>query len=212
MRTKICGITNMKDALMAVDLGADALGFIFAPSPRQVKPECVRFIVNGLPPFVQMVGVFVNESLAIIRDITTFCGLDMIQLHGDEPPELCQEIVPYPIKSFRIKDASSITPIKRYWGKVSGVLLDTYQQGKYGGAGNVFDWDLALKAKAFGIPLILSGGLGPSNIERAVSIVTPYAVDVNSGIETNPGKKSAAKLREFMKRIRNIQEGGVVHG
>ena len=212
VRIKICGITHMDDALMAVDLGADALGFIFASSPRQITPECARLIVNGLPPFIQTVGVFVNESPAMIRDIMAFCGLDMIQLHGDESPEFCKGLGSVPIKSFRIRDTESLTPIDRYQGKVRAVLLDTYQSGKHGGTGKAFDWDLALKAKAFHMPLILSGGLGPSNIERAVAVVAPYAVDVNSGIETTPGKKSAELMEKLMNKLKSIQVGGVVRG
>ncbi|MEJ2588735.1 MAG: phosphoribosylanthranilate isomerase [Deltaproteobacteria bacterium] len=212
VRIKICGITHMDDALMAVHLGADALGFIFASSPRRITPECARLIVNGLPPFVQTVGVFVNESRAIIRDTMAFCGLDMIQLHGDESPEFCKGLGSVPIKSFRIKDAESLTPMGRYQGKVRAVLLDTFQSNKPGGTGKAFDWGLALKAKAFDMPLILSGGLGPSNIERAVAVVTPYAVDVNSGIETAPGKKSAVLMEELMNKLKSVRKGGVVHG
>ncbi|MFO7985822.1 MAG: phosphoribosylanthranilate isomerase [Desulfatiglandaceae bacterium] len=212
MRTKICGITTMDDALMAVELGADALGFIFAPSLRQVTPECARRMVNRLPPFVQSVGVFVNETPATIKDIMGFCGLDRVQLHGKESPKMCQELMPHTIKAFRLKDAFSLMPIRPYQGKVRALLLDTYQSGRNGGTGKTFDWNLALKAKELGMPVILSGGLGPSNIEKAVSIVNPYAVDVNSCIEISPGKKSRVLVSAVMESVNRIQAGGVVHG
>lgn len=212
VRTKICAITTMDDALMAVELGADALGFIFAPSPRQVTPQCARHIIRMLPPFVQTVGVFVNEDPGTIRNIMTYCGLHMIQLHGDESPRVCQHLMPYTIKAFRIKDISSLAPIRRYQGKARALLLDTYQSGRNGGTGKTFDWDLALKAKELGMPVILSGGLGPSNIEKAVSLVNPYAVDVNSGVEINPGKKSRVLVSAFMESVNRVQAGGVGHG
>ncbi|MFP3912811.1 MAG: phosphoribosylanthranilate isomerase [Desulfobacteraceae bacterium] len=212
VRTKICGITTMDDALMAVELGADALGFIFAPSLRQVTPEWVRRIVNRLPPFVQSVGVFVDETPATIKDIMRFCGLDRVQLHGKESPEMCQAFLPPPIKAFRLKDPFSLKSIGPYQGKVRALLLDTYQRGKNGGTGKTFDWGLALNAKELGLPVILSGGLGPSNIEKAVSLVNPYAVDVNSGVEISPGKKSRVLVRAFMESVNRIQAGGVGHG
>ena len=125
VKVKICGITNPQDASMAIEMGADALGFIFAPSPRQVTPENVRQIVDNLPPFVRTVGVFVNEDLRTIRDIAGFCGLDMIQLHGNESPEFCRELMPYTVKAFRLKDASTLRPIGLYRGQIRALLLDT---------------------------------------------------------------------------------------
>jgi phosphoribosylanthranilate isomerase len=204
VRIKVCGITNSRDASMAVDLGVDALGFIFAPSPRQVTPAQAREIINGLPPFVQTVGVFVDEDLTRIRDIVDICGLEMIQLHGGESPEFCGALMPHAIKGFRVNDASSLLPIRDYRGKIRAALLDTYQKGISGGTGKTFDWNLAVAAWGFGIPVILSGGLGPSNIQRAILSVQPYAVDVNSGIEDSPGIKSPLLMKELMEKIREI--------
>jgi phosphoribosylanthranilate isomerase len=205
VRVKVCGITNPHDASMAVELGADALGFVFAPSPRQVTPEQARHIINSLPPFVQTVGVFVDECLTRIRDIGDFCGLEMIQLHGDESPEFCGALMPHAIKGFRLNDTSSLLPIRDYRGKIRAALLDAYQRGIKGGTGKTFDWNLATAAGEFGMPVILSGGLRPSNIQRAILTVQPYAVDVNSGIEDSPGIKSPLLMKKLMEKIREIE-------
>jgi phosphoribosylanthranilate isomerase len=204
VKVKICGITNPEDASLAVELGVDALGFIFAPSPRQVSPENAQRILDSLPPFVQKVGVFVDRDLRSIRDIKAFCGLDAIQLHGDESPDFCREFMPDTIKAFRLKNASSLIPIRLYQGKVRALLLDTYQEGKKGGTGKAFEWSLAFKAREFGIPVILSGGLGPSNIARAILTVRPYAIDVNSSIEARPGRKDPALMRQLMEKVKNM--------
>jgi phosphoribosylanthranilate isomerase len=201
IRVKFCGITEREDALGAVNLGADALGFIFAPSPRRILPEKARRIINALPPLVKTVGVFVNEKVAEIREHINYCGLDLVQLHGDESPEICRELLPYTIKAFRIKDDSSLQTIGDYHDSVRALLLDTYCEDKAGGTGKIFDWQLAVKIKETGIPVILSGGLGPSNIEAAIRVVRPYAVDVNSGVEERPGKKSYRMMKELMENI-----------
>jgi len=204
IKVKICGITNLEDASLAVNLGADALGFIFAPSPRQISPEAVRPIIRSLPPFVKSVGVFVNQDPEIIRDTMQFCGLDMVQMHGDEPPELCSRFMPDVIKALRIKDKSDLESVLPYKAAVRALLLDTYSENSAGGTGRTFDWDLAIGIKGTGIPIILAGGLGPSNIQEAVSRVRPYAVDVNSGIEERPGKKSRTLMEELFERIKRI--------
>jgi phosphoribosylanthranilate isomerase len=198
---KICGITDYEDASVAVRLGVNALGFIFADSPRQITPQKARDIIDTIPPFVKTVGVFVNERLAAIREIQHYCGLDMVQLHGDEPPNICHALMPRTIKALRIKDASSLHAIQVYRGKVRALLLDTYSKDKAGGTGETFDWALALKIKKLGIPIILSGGLGPSNIADAISTVRPDAVDVNSGVEEHPGKKSHILIRDLMEKV-----------
>ncbi|MBN1847593.1 MAG: phosphoribosylanthranilate isomerase [Deltaproteobacteria bacterium] len=205
IRVKICGITRLEDATEAVKLGVDALGFIFAPSPRNISPEKARDIIRSLPPFVKTVGVFVNQTTSLIRDTIDFCGLDLVQMHGDESPDQCEEFMPYSIKVFRMKNGSVVQAIKSYHGKIRAMLLDTYMKDKPGGTGKTFDWDLALKAKEYGIPIILSGGLGPENIEDAVKILRPYAVDVNSGVEEGPGEKSHEMLRMLFLKIHEMQ-------
>ena len=204
VEVKICGITNYQDASMAVELGAGALGFIFAFSPRQITPQKARDIIRTIPPFVKTVGVFVDEGPAEIKEVIHYCGLDLVQLHGDESPDLCCELMPYTIKALRIKDEASLRKSQTYRGKVRALLLDSYSKDKAGGTGKTFDWQLALKIKKLGIPIILAGGLGPSNIDDAVRTVRPYAVDVNSGVEERPGKKSHLRMKDLMKKVRRI--------
>jgi len=206
IRVKVCGITNAQDAWAAVKLGVDALGFIFAPSPRQVTPEKARSIINTLPPFIQTVGIFVDEDVKPIQEITRFCNLDLIQLHGNEPPEFCHQLMPHVIKAFRLKDETSLLPITHFQGHIRAQLLDTYQQGLRGGTGKTFEWHLAVKAGKMDSPVILSGGLRPSNIEKAVSTVKPYAIDVNSGIEAHPGKKDPTLMARLMQTIHAINK------
>ncbi|AMM41393.1 N-(5'-phosphoribosyl)anthranilate isomerase [Candidatus Desulfofervidus auxilii] len=195
-RLKICGITRTEDALLAVSLGVHALGFIFyKKSPRYISPERAREIIIEIPPFVQTVGVFVNESREKIREIASFCGLNLIQLHGDESPLFCEKLGLACIKAFRIKDEHSIENMVAYKGKVRGFLVDTYKKDQPGGTGESFNWELAIKAKVYNVPIILAGGLAPDNIKRAVDTVQPYALDVNSGIEKTPGIKDK-KLME----------------
>ena len=202
VKVKICGITNLKDASIAVELGAYALGFIFAESPRRITPQKARAIINAIPPFVKTVGVFVNAAPTSIRKMIHDCGLDLVQLQGDESPALCDGLMPNAIKALRIKDESSLQTSQAYQGKVRALLLDTYSNEKVGGTGKTFDWDLAIKIKKLGIPIILSGGLGPLNIRRAIKTVRPYAVDVNSSVEEHPGKKSHILIRDLMEKVR----------
>jgi phosphoribosylanthranilate isomerase len=201
---KICGITDYEDASIAVELGAGALGFIFADSPRQITPQKARDIIRVMPPFVKTVGVFVDEGSAAIKEMIHYCGLDLVQLHGDESPDLCCELMPYTIKALRIKDESSLRTSWIYHGRVRALLLDAYSKDKAGGTGKTCDWQLAIKIKKLGTPIILAGGLGPSNIDDAVSTVRPYAVDVNSGVEDRPGKKSHTLMKDLMEKVRRI--------
>ena len=201
VRVKICGITRMADAEKAVELGADALGFIFAESPRKITPQKTRDITRRISPFVKTVGVFVNEQPAKIREIIDFCGLDLVQLHGNETVSTCAELEPRIIKAFRIQGEESIAQIARYKNHISAILLDTYQKGLNGGTGKTFDWGLALKAKKTGILLVLSGGLGLENIQEALEIVNPSAIDINSGVEKHPGIKDHERMGLFMQKV-----------
>jgi phosphoribosylanthranilate isomerase len=206
IRVKICGITNHEDAHLAVHLGVDALGFVFAPSPRQVSPEKARSIIETLPLFVGTVGVFVDKPEADLREIAEFCGLTMIQFHGNESPAVCRKFRPKAIKAFRLQDADSLLSIPAYEWQVRAILLDTYQKGLAGGTGKTFPWELAVKAKSSGLPVILSGGLNPSNVEQAIGMVRPYALDVNSGVEERPGKKDPLLMEQLMETIKKIKE------
>lgn len=199
---KICGITNLEDASLAVELGAAALGFIFAASPRQITPQKARDIVKTIPPFVKTVGVFVDEQPAAIKKMIHYCGLDLVQLHGNESPDLCNQLMPHAIKAFRIKDGACLKTGRLYFGKVRALLLDSYSKQKAGGTGKTFDWRLAIEIKKLGIPVILAGGLDPSNIDQAIRTVKPYAVDINSGVEERPGKKNFSLMKALMEKVR----------
>ncbi len=196
---------------MAVEMGVDALGFIFARSPRRIPPEDARRVIRYLPPFVQIVGVFVNEEPAKIREIMDFCGLDLAQLHGDEPPGICETLMPRSMKAVRVRSKSSLEQISSYEGKVRGLLLDTYSDAKRGGTGKAFDWHLAVEAKRTAIPIILAGGLDPFNIEDAILTVKPFAVDINSGVEQAPGKKNRFLMELLMEKVVEINKMGVIH-
>ena len=205
VRVKICGITNLEDALMAAELGADALGFIFHPrSPRYVAPDAARQIIAGLPPFVLTVGVFVDEEAQTVRDLAARVGLDWVQLHGQESPEYCRSLGRRVIKGFRIQDEKSFKSLAAYQGAAQAFLLDTYKKGQVGGTGATFDWRLAREAKKYG-PVILAGGLTPENVAEAIRIAQPAAVDVASGVEAAPGKKDPAKLRAFFAAIKEFK-------
>ena len=201
VKVKICGMTQLKDAMFAVEQGADAVGFIFYnKSPRSVTMKVAREIISKLPPFVDSVGVFVNETVERVNKVADYCGLDLVQLHGEESPAFCQKIHRRVIKAFRIKDLQSFKKLDKY--PVSGFLLDTFSENLHGGTGKVFDWNLAHRAKKMG-PIILAGGLTPRNIRQAIIQVCPYGVDVCSGVEKEPGIKDPEKVRAFLKNIRS---------
>ncbi len=200
MKIKICGITNLEDALAAVDFGVDALGFVFYNrSPRCITPEKAREITCKLPPYVSTVGVFVNEKPAKIKKIMETANLKILQLHGDEPPVECDQWVPT-IKAFRVKEFTDLNPLEEY-KNVSAYLLDTFSPSNFGGTGQIFNWDIALEAKKFG-RIVLSGGLTPKNVEMAVKWVKPYAVDVSSGVELEKGIKDHQKMKDFIDSAR----------
>ncbi len=196
MRVKICGITNQEDALAAVDAGADALGFVFAKSPRQVTKEQAWNIIQRLPPFVSPVAVFVDEQVDAIKEICNFCGIYTVQLHGSEPPEYVNYLEKYTvIKAFRVRGEKDIQQLAHY--KPHAFLLDSYVKGAMGGTGVTFKWELARKACSYG-PIILSGGLTPENVSEAIRVVNPFGVDVSSGVEISPRKKDKELVKRFI--------------
>ena len=200
VKVKICGMTNLKDVKVAVDGGVDAVGFIFyKKSPRSVTMQAVREIVLELPPFVDSVGVFVNETAEQINKISDHCKLDRVQLHGDESSAFCKKIRRRVIKVIRVKDIQSLKKLSDY--PVSSFLLDTFSEDQYGGTGKVFDWNLAYSAKKYG-PIILAGGLTPNNVRQAIQRIQPYGVDVCSGVESQPGIKDHKKMQAFLKNVK----------
>ncbi len=197
VRVKICGITSADDARAAVGAGVDALGFMFyEPSPRCVTPEQAAAIIAKLPTHVAKVGVFVDADEAAVRTTAAMAGLDTLQFHGSEPPEFCARFELRTIKAFRVKDSGSLAQLPDY--ETDAWLLDSYVQGVPGGTGERFNWDLAVEAKRLGRPILLAGGLTPENVGEAVGQVTPYGLDVSSGVEAAPGRKDAAKVAAFI--------------
>ncbi len=204
VKVKICGITNLDDAMAAADFGADALGFVFfKKSPRDISPANAKKIIKRLPPFISTAGVFVNENKNTIEKVVLQSGIDIIQLHGEEPPVACRFLEHLAIKAIRVKSIDNLKIISKYKDKVSAFLLDTYTPEVFGGTGQVFNWDIAVEAKKFG-RVILAGGLTPENIEKAIIWVHPYAVDVSSGIEAEKGKKDHKKMRLFIERAKSV--------
>lgn len=202
VRIKICGITNVTDALCAVEAGADALGFMFfAGSKRNVAPEGVAEIVRELPPFVAKVGVFVNPTADFVRAASATSGLDTLQFHGEEPPAFCAQFGLKVIKAFRIQDRTSLQECLHYPNHAW--LLDSYVAGAHGGTGAIFDWNIAVEARELSHRVILAGGLKVETVAEAVRLVRPYAVDVSSGVESAPGRKDAALIRNFIMQARS---------
>ena len=198
---KICGMTNIEDACFVAESGVDALGFIFYPkSPRYVQPEKARDIIRKLPPEVAKIGVFVNHDTQGIKEIMEYCGLDFIQLHGNESPEYCRH---FPesviIKAMSPRTEEDLNIMEEY--RARAILVDTYAPGKHGGTGKVSNWELAVKIRKMR-PLILSGGLNPDNIEDAMKKVSPHAVDINSGVEKMPGKKDHGLIKRIINLVR----------
>ncbi len=201
---KICGITNIEDALKVVELGADALGFVFyEKSPRKTTKEKAKEIISSLPKEVVKVGLFVDELEERVNEITSYCNFDILQFHGDETPDYCKKFPQKIIKAFRIKDKESLVNIPKY--EVDYYLLDAYSQVAPGGTGRTFNWELAIEAKKFERPIILSGGLNPENIIEAIEKVSPFGVDVSSGVESSPGKKDHKKLKEFITKVKGFE-------
>jgi len=209
VRVKICGLKRLEDALLAVELGADALGFVFYPkSPRYVTPEEVLKIISKLPPFVTTVGVFVNETRETVAKILEITGLDLVQFHGDEPPSLCASFFPRSLKAFRVKSPEDLEQIKDYQGTVRAILLDTFVKGLPGGTGQTFDWELAVVAQKYDIPIILAGGLNPENVALAMEKVRPFGLDLSSGVEKSPGLKDPSKMRALFKALFPFRKSG----
>lgn len=201
VRIKVCGLTDPSEAKAVAEAGADAIGMVFAKSPRKIDPDRAREIVQNLPPMVQAVGVFVNESSEKIRRITDYCGLDLVQLHGEETPETCKELAPRAIKAWRIRTRADIQALLPYREVVKAFLLDAWSQSAHGGTGETFDWSIAIEAKkVLSRPIILAGGLKPENVARAVKQVRPWGVDVSSGVENAPGKKNIFLVADFIHR------------
>ena len=203
VKVKICGLTNYLDAAAAVDLGADLLGFNFYPeSPRFITPEQAAQIINKLPAFIHVAGVFVNASLDQIKEAISECNLDWVQLHGDESPEFCESLLSInvrTIKAIRVKKQADIKKAESFF--TDAVLLDAFDPKKYGGTGLTFDWNIIghISKRIF-----LAGGINPDNVASAVELGV-YGIDVCSGIEARPGKKDHRKMRKLFENIQHLR-------
>ena len=201
-RIKICGIKHLDDALKAIECGADAIGLIFVEkSPRYASLTDARFIAESLPPFVTVVGLFMDASEATVREALKVVPLSLLQFHGDESPEFCEQFdMPY-IKVLRMRENVNVVAFAQKYANASGILLDTYSKAG-GGSGQTFDWNLI--PDDVPLPLILAGGLNPDNVASAVEIVKPYAVDVSSGVESEPAVKDHKKIEQFIKEVQRV--------
>ncbi len=203
MKVKICGITNYEDAATALDMGADLLGFNFyKKSPRYVPPEKAQQIINMLPGFVDIAGVFVNESMERINETKNLCQLDWVQLHGDESPEFCKQFLSHNVKvmkAIRVKDRNDVQSAEDYF--TDAILLDAFDPEKYGGTGLTFDWNVVghINKRVF-----LAGGINPDNAAEAAELGV-YGIDVCSGIEAEPGKKDHGKVKKLFENIRHLR-------
>jgi phosphoribosylanthranilate isomerase len=206
-RVKICGITNVEDARACIECGADAIGFVFAESPRRVTPERAREIVDACGPFVTAVGVFVNEQVEEVMRILSMTGCALAQLHGDESPSYIQGLsASRVIKAIRVSGELDEGMVNGYKG-ARGILLDTYVPAVAGGTGRRFDTRLAARLVQAGWRVIVAGGLTPENVNGVVKSVRPYGVDVSSGVEVQPGRKDPEKVARFIAAVRAADAG-----
>lgn len=197
VKVKICGITNVADAIAASEAGADVLGFVFHQrSPRFLTIEAAAEIIRELPAHVLKAGVFVNAPEEFVSRAVQACGLNLLQFHGEETPEYCVGFGPLSIKAFRVRNGDSLSSLQAY--NTDAWLLDTWSSRQHGGTGERFDWALAVEAQKFGRPVFLAGGLTPLNVAEAVRQVKPYGVDVSSGVEKAPGLKDHEKVKAFI--------------
>jgi len=217
VRVKIEGLREPKTALKIAQMGADAIGLVFAESPRWVSPEQARAITDVLPPWVSSVGVFVDAAPDVINAVIRRTNIDYVQLHGDEPPELLSRIDAPCIKAFRVRDEGWLGEVRRWldgaagWSNLAAVLLDAYSKTARGGTGERFNWNLVAAARSAGAlaglePIILAGGLDSSNVGPAIDLVQPWAVDVASGVEKAPGVKDLRKVADFIRATREGDE------
>lgn len=204
VRSKICGITRIEDALLAAEAGADAIGLVFyAKSPRAVTVQQARAIVAALPPFVTSVGLFVDASACELGEILDAVPLDLLQFHGDETPSYCDGWGKPYIKALRVKPGDDIAAQIDAYSGARGVLLDTFVPGVPGGTGEAFDWSLVPQAASK--PIILAGGLTAENVQAAIQQVRPYAVDVSGGVEAGKGIKDAEKIYRFVQAVKQAR-------
>jgi phosphoribosylanthranilate isomerase len=201
-QVKICGVTNVADALAAAEAGADMIGLMFyEQSPRHITLATAVEISRVLSPFVLRVGVFVNPQEALVTRAIGECNLSLLQFHGDETSEFCTQFGLMSMKAIRVRDEESLKQLENF--QTDAFLLDAHSKSGLGGTGEKFNWDLAIEAQKFDKPIFLAGGLTPENVAEAVRKVRPFAVDVSSGVEIAPGKKDHAKVKAFIQAAKS---------
>ncbi|MDA3807040.1 MAG: phosphoribosylanthranilate isomerase [Thiomicrorhabdus sp.] len=199
-RIKICGLTSVEDALLAVNSGADAIGLVFyEPSPRHVSIDQAWSIAESIPAFVTKTALFVNPDVEYVKEVLRTVKIDLLQFHGDEGPEFCEQFGLTYIKAVRMRDDIDLAALEKSYSRSAGLLLDAYKKGVPGGTGEQFDWESIPSNIAPRI--ILAGGLNPGNVRQAIQQVAPWALDVSGGVEASKGVKSAEKIQKFMQQV-----------
>lgn len=199
-RVKICGITRVEDAQLAVDAGADAIGLVFyPPSPRAVTIDQAQLICRAIPAFVSVVALTVDATDTQVRQLLSELPVSMLQFHGSEPAAFCEQFAKPYLKAVRMKPGVDLTHICDQYTSAASLLVDSYKAGVPGGTGEIFDW--ALIQQDLASRLVLAGGLNASNVQTAIQALRPYAVDVSGGVESSAGKKDSQKVREFIQRV-----------
>jgi len=202
-RVKICGITREQDLRAVANSGADAIGMVFyEKSPRHVSVQQASELMHHVPPFVTVVGLFVNPTVDYVRQVLATVCLDVLQFHGEEAPEFCRQFGKPYLKAIRVKAGVDLVECAARYADAQGLLLDAFVEGTQGGTGESFDW--ALIPQDMPLPVILSGGLHAGNVADAIKQVRPYAVDVSSGVETSKGIKDAAKVAAFITEVKDV--------
>lgn len=202
-RIKVCGITRVEDALAAAHAGADAIGLVFyTPSPRAVTPAQAAAIVAALPPFITSVGLFVDADAAYVREVLAQVPLDLLQFHGDEDADYCDQFERPYLKAVRVRADQDLATVAAAWPKAQGILLDSYKAGVPGGTGEVFDWSLVPGERRWN--LVLAGGLTADNVAQAIAEVKPWAVDVSGGVELAKGIKDIEKINAFVQEVKRV--------
>lgn len=199
---KICGITYQEDIQVLTRYPVWALGFIqVEKSPRYIKPEKAKKLVSLLPPSILSVGVFQDHSIQEVKQIRKYCGFSLVQLHGNESPSYCNRIGMGVIRAFQVRNEFNFEQLGEFHPFVNYFLFDTYVPGKGGGTGQTFPWEILREMRKIDRPFLIAGGLSPENIQACLQTITPFGVDVNSGVESSPGKKDAQKLRLFFQKV-----------
>jgi len=205
LQVKICGITRLEDILLLIQYPVWALGFIqVETSPRYIKPDFAKKLISCLPNRIRSVGVFQNHSIQTVKQIRDYCGFSIVQLHGNEEPSFCDRLGRGVMRAFRIDNKLDFIQVGYYQSVTDYFLFDTFIHGKNGGTGQPFDWKLLKGIERFKKPFLISGGLSPNNIQKCLKTIIPFGIDINSGVESSPGKKDVQKVHALFQKLNKI--------